>query len=69
MNATATKGVWSEELTPNLTMICDTNQNVVRIVNSEPQKPGLKYEFPDGITIPEVEEIKRGILKSLGKRD
>ena len=69
MNATATKGVWSEQLTPKITMICDTNNNIVRVVNKEPKKPGLKYEFPDGIPTSEVERIRSGVLRSLGIRD
>lgn len=69
MNATATKGVWSEQLTDNLTMVCDTNHNVIRIVNKQEKKPGLKYEFPDGIPTSEIERIRTGILKSLGIRD
>jgi hypothetical protein len=69
MNATATKGVWSDQLTPKLTMICDTVRNRIRIVNIEENKPAMNYDFPDGIKTSDVERIRKSTLKSLGIRD
>ena len=69
MNATATSGVWSEKLTPKLTMVCDTIRNRIRIVNTDQEKPAINYDFPEGIKISDVQSIRESILNSLGMRD
>lgn len=69
MNAAEIKGVWSEKLTPKLTMVCDTIRNRIRIVNTDNDKPAINYDFPEGIKISDVESIRKSILNSLGIRE
>lgn len=60
MQATATKGVWTQDIREGYKMLVDTNNNIVMVTT--PGGP-VNYPFPDGITISDVEYVKADIIK------
>lgn len=62
MNATATPGVWEEEVLPGITMNIDTNLNVISVNNS--YGSNLRYTYEDGIYGYHVEQVRNSILRT-----
>lgn len=54
MTATATKGVWEEQLSSDVKMIFDTNRDPQRITIQRKGDNPTHLEFPDGIREKEV---------------
>jgi len=60
MNATATKGIWTEKLPKGYSMEINTNEN--KIVVFGPKKTLLTFDIEEGIYPRDVENIRSKVI-------
>lgn len=62
MNATATPGVWMQEILPGINMICYTQINLITVSNTDGSN--VRYHCPDGIKLTDIEQIQDSIIRT-----
>jgi len=66
MNATATKGIWKENLSDTVTMQFDTTRNPERITVQQAGKNPIHFDREDGISESDIIGIRSIAKKAYG---
>jgi len=64
MNATATKGMWSEQPTKTVTILFDTTHSPERITVHESGKNPIHFEYENGIGEAEILKVREFVKKT-----
>jgi len=66
MNATATKGMWSEQPTKTVTILFDTTHSPERITVQESGKNPIHFEYENGIVETDIIRVRQFAKETYG---